>query len=729
MLRSVRRRLSILLVLICSLAQVAIVPVEAASDGWQRAPGTTTTFYASDQEVQTYIAPPSETQVRAQSLSFIARYQDLPPAAVASFQHAAQIWESLLVMRVPITVAVSWEPLGAGVIGAAGPSDFFRDSSTPWLPVALAQQYAGEDLNPGEPDIIAVFNSTDVNWYFGTGQAPPGQINFATAVLHELAHGLGFIASLDVRAGQGGWGVSGAPFAYDLFVVDGVGTNLLDTWRYPMPSTALAAALQSNQLFFTGPDTRGANNGQPAHLHAPNPFVFGSSVSHLDEGTYPPGSPNSLMTAFGSPGETIYHPGPLALGMLSDLGWLLAAPLPPPAPPPPSTPPPVPPAPSPSAPAGGTPSCFNETGKCVPPLFMTFWETHGGLAINGLPLTDARLERLEDGKEYYVQWFERVRMEHHPGNAPPNNILLGQFGRLIHPADPPVAQAAGQAYFPETGHNVPPDFMAFWTANGGLPQFGFPLSEVFTETLEDGKRYQVQYFERARFERHPENNPPNHIQLGQFGRRILEGGAQPSPSPTPAPSPSASPSPSANVLFQDNFTDPNSGWPIGKHPQGHYESHYLPGEFRIALAAADYYAILTNRNFAPQANVRLEADMTRFGPVQEPLFGFACRSANLDNFYGAVIDTFGNALLFKFQDGRYVELGRAQNHPAIQRGNATNRVRFDCVGTQLTLYVNGTPITTAQDGAFGGGQQGFLVFSFEQGGLDLHIRNFIAYRP
>jgi hypothetical protein len=31
----------------------------------------------------------------------------------------------------------------------------------------------------------------------------------------------------------------------------------------------------------------------------------------------------------------------------------------------------------------------------------------------------------------------------------------------------------------------------------------------------------VQYFERARFEHHPENSAPNDVLLGQFGRRIL----------------------------------------------------------------------------------------------------------------------------------------------------------------------------------------------------------------
>jgi len=125
------------------------------------------------------------------------------------------------------------------------------------------------------------------------------------------------------------------------------------------------------------------------------------------------------------------------------------------------------------APVGGrsvaAQSCFPETGKCVEGRFLDYWNAHGGLAINGFPLSDERQEKIGD-TTYWVQWFERVRMEYHPEYAgTPSEVLLGQFGRAIHPADPPVAPMAVGRFFPETGHNVPPDFLAYWTQNGGLP--------------------------------------------------------------------------------------------------------------------------------------------------------------------------------------------------------------------------------------------------------------------
>jgi hypothetical protein len=166
---------------------------------------------------------------------------------------------------------------------------------------------------------------------------------------------------------------------------------------------------------------------------------------------------------------------------------------------------------------------FSETGFRVSGRFLAYWNANGALPIYGYPLTDERRETLDDGKEYTVQYFERARFELHPEATDPRyQVLLGQFGRRIHPADPPVGQLAGATYFTETGHNLSGRFLAFWQANGALPQFGYPISEEFTETLEDGDAYTVQYFERARFEYHPEHaDPKDQVQLGQFGRRIL----------------------------------------------------------------------------------------------------------------------------------------------------------------------------------------------------------------
>ncbi|HEX5504058.1 MAG TPA: kelch repeat-containing protein [Thermomicrobiales bacterium] len=172
-------------------------------------------------------------------------------------------------------------------------------------------------------------------------------------------------------------------------------------------------------------------------------------------------------------------------------------------------------------------ACFAATGQCLRGRFLQYWQEHGGLAINGFPISGEFVELLEDGQYYQVQYFERARFEYHPENPAPYDVLLGAFGRHFYPVDTffPTKNAAqplpGATYFPQTGHNVRGKILVYWQANGGLAQFGYPLSEEIQEQLEDGKTYTVQYFERARFELHPENPPPYDVELGQFGRRIL----------------------------------------------------------------------------------------------------------------------------------------------------------------------------------------------------------------
>ncbi len=177
--------------------------------------------------------------------------------------------------------------------------------------------------------------------------------------------------------------------------------------------------------------------------------------------------------------------------------------------------------------------CFAETGQCVGGRFLAYWDAHGGLARNGYPLTPERREILEDGQEYTVQYFERVRMEYHPENAAPYDVLLGQFGRQVfresfnRSADryaaalQPAAPKPGWTYFAATGHNVAPDFAAYWRANGGLAQLGYPLAEEQDRPDQSSPPLRVQYFERGRLEAHPENAPPYDILLGQFGRQVL----------------------------------------------------------------------------------------------------------------------------------------------------------------------------------------------------------------
>ena len=105
------------------------------------------------------------------------------------------------------------------------------------------------------------------------------------------------------------------------------------------------------------------------------------------------------------------------------------------------------------------------------------------------------------------------------------------------PEQPAAAQPGCQT-FPQTGQTVCGKFLTYWNEHGGLAQQGYPISGEFREVSDlDHKPYTVQYFERAVFEHHPENQPPYDVLLAQLGtyrsqQKYPDG--IPAASPTPA---------------------------------------------------------------------------------------------------------------------------------------------------------------------------------------------------
>ncbi|HEX9990348.1 MAG TPA: hypothetical protein VGE45_17960 [Chloroflexia bacterium] len=88
----------------------------------------------------------------------------------------------------------------------------------------------------------------------------------------------------------------------------------------------------------------------------------------------------------------------------------------------------------------------------------------------------------------------------------------------------------GSRTFPETGHTIKGRFLEYWEQHGGLAQQGYPISAEIQEVSEvNGNTYAVQYFERATFELHPENQPPHDVLLSLLGvldyREHYPGGA------------------------------------------------------------------------------------------------------------------------------------------------------------------------------------------------------------
>ena len=109
---------------------------------------------------------------------------------------------------------------------------------------------------------------------------------------------------------------------------------------------------------------------------------------------------------------------------------------------------------------------------------------------------------------------------------------LGRLLEQIH------SVRADLRYFPQTGYVVGYAFLTFYNIYGGATAFGYPLTN---EVIDAASNLSVQYFERSRFEYHPENKANgNIVQLTNVGRIITAGRTEPagsSAAPVGPPSP------------------------------------------------------------------------------------------------------------------------------------------------------------------------------------------------
>ncbi len=260
-----------------------------------------------------------------------------------ALQYAADRWAELLRSPVEILVDARFNPMGGDAltapVGFANTKSSHRDfvgapAAETFYVAALANRLARTDLNPTNQDIRIRFNS-DVDgldalgprrFYYGLDAAPGADIDFVTAALHELAHGLGFVDLADLEIGEN----RACPVQPEEGCTDAYLRNLRDETTTPaqlsdMDSQQRSSAVRNEpNLVWSGTSASGTAAGLTGGidledriiLHAPATFAPAVSAVHVTTDV----SPAQLM----EPSYTgAIHDLVLASLMLRDTGWLL----------------------------------------------------------------------------------------------------------------------------------------------------------------------------------------------------------------------------------------------------------------------------------------------------------------------------------------------------------------------------------------------------------------------
>ena len=183
----------------------------------------------------------------------------------------------------------------------------------------------------------------------------------------------------------------------------------------------------------------------------------------------------------------------------------------------------------------------------------------------------------------------------------------------------------------------------------------------------------------------------------------------------------------ADILFQDDFSDTSSGWDRVNEVEG--ITDYSNGVYRI-LVNTDNTDVWANPGLNLSDTI-IEVDASKIGGADDNDLGIVCRYQDVSNFYFFIISSDGFYGIAKVIDGEQdlIDLENMEYSDSINQGNATNKLRADCVGDNLVLWVNGQKLMDVNDSQYSSGDVGLIAGTFDTAGTDIHFDNFVVKKP
>lgn len=187
------------------------------------------------------------------------------------------------------------------------------------------------------------------------------------------------------------------------------------------------------------------------------------------------------------------------------------------------------------------------------------------------------------------------------------------------------------------------------------------------------------------------------------------------------------PSLPADVLFQDFFSDPSSGW--DRVIEIESITDYADGTYRI-LVNTDHSHAWANPGLNIQDAV-IEVDAQKMGGSDDNLLGIICRYQNDSNFYIFTISSDGFYGIVKLFNGVHtlIDLENMEYSQVINQGLSSNKIQADCTGNRLALHVNGEKLLEVNDSTFRSGDVGLIAGTFDMAGTDIRFDNFVVRKP
>lgn len=178
------------------------------------------------------------------------------------------------------------------------------------------------------------------------------------------------------------------------------------------------------------------------------------------------------------------------------------------------------------------------------------------------------------------------------------------------------------------------------------------------------------------------------------------------------------------VIFEDDFSDPNTGWSIDDSGAG--ITAYENGEYTIEMLEPSYW-VWSDMDF-PYDNLIVQVDSRVVNPVGDSDFGIICGLQDNQHFTMMEISEDGYFTIWKQNGADYLDLVKWTYASEVAAGGPFH-ISAKCGTDGLLLAVNGVILAEVPDPDFVPGSLGLVAGSFDLTGFKVAFDNFKLLLP
>lgn len=182
----------------------------------------------------------------------------------------------------------------------------------------------------------------------------------------------------------------------------------------------------------------------------------------------------------------------------------------------------------------------------------------------------------------------------------------------------------------------------------------------------------------------------------------------------------------SDVLIEDDFSDPASGWEVYADEYG--STSYTAGGYQVEAVQENEY--MWGVRGVKYSDIRIDVDATVLQTVTDAYdaFGIDCRLQSNADGYGFRITSDGWVTISKYADAESIPLVDWLESSAIRTDGSTNHLTVVCAGNSLQLFVNDELVAEARDDAFASGDIGLAVIPFNPGTVTVLFDNLVVQK-